>query len=99
MDVDGITPSWVRAFPMSAREAEVMRIIAEETERPFDLRNGPLLRAALLDLAPAEQVLILCLHQIITDCWSQDLLMWELTSAYSALAAGAAPALPELPIQ
>jgi syringomycin synthetase protein SyrE len=94
-----LPPVNLRALPASARDTEVIRIIREESERPFDLRNGPLLRAALLDLAPSEQVLVLCLHQIITDCWSQDVLMRELTSAYSALVKGAPLTLPELPIQ
>ncbi len=89
----------LRALPAAAREAEVARIIREESERPFDLRKGPLLRAALLELAPAEQVLVLSLHHIITDSWSQEVLMRELTSAYSALTNGAALSMPELPIQ
>jgi amino acid adenylation domain-containing protein len=89
----------LHSLPAPAREPEVMRIVAEESDRPFDLRNGPLFRAVLLDLAPSEQVLVLTLHHIITDAWSQDVLMREWTSAYSALANGATPSLPELPIQ
>jgi len=89
----------LRALPPSGREAEVARLIREESERPFHLGRGPLLRAALLELGPAEQVLILSLHHIITDTWSQEVLMRELTSAYASLIQGAAPNLPELPIQ
>jgi aspartate racemase len=87
------------SLPPSTRDAEVARIIREESERPFDLRNGPLLRAALLELGPSEQALILSLHHIVTDSWSQEVLMRELTAAYSALANGSPLALPELPIQ
>jgi len=89
----------LRSIPAAAREAEVMRVSRELSARPFDLRDGPLLRATLLDLGPAEQVLLLSLHQIVTDCASQEIFMDELTSIYSALATGASPALPELPIQ
>jgi len=89
----------LRSLPAVAREAEVMRIIQAEPERPFDLAEGPLLRAALLELGPSEQVLILSLHHIITDSWSHEVLMRELTSIYSALIKGEMPALPELPIQ
>jgi amino acid adenylation domain-containing protein len=89
----------LRALPGATRETEVVRIIREESERSFDLAHGPLLRAALIDLAPAEQVLVISLHHIITDTWSQEILLRELTLAYSALAEGRQVALPELPIQ
>jgi amino acid adenylation domain-containing protein len=89
----------LRALPAPAREAEVARVIRQEADLPFDLRNGPLFRGTLLDLAPAEQVLVLGLHHIITDSWSQEVLMQEWTSAYSSMANGTAPSLPELPIQ
>jgi amino acid adenylation domain-containing protein len=89
----------LRSLHPSAREAEVSRILREESERPFDLAAGPLIRAALLDLAPSEQFLVLGMHHIITDSWSQEVLMRELTTVYSGLAAGNPPNLPELPIQ
>ncbi|HEX4083937.1 MAG TPA: amino acid adenylation domain-containing protein [Chthoniobacteraceae bacterium] len=89
----------LRPMPAAAREAQLLRIVREESERPFDLRNGPLIRAALLEIAPAEQVLVLSWHHIITDSWSQDILMRELTSAYSAATKGGTLSLPELPIQ
>jgi len=89
----------LRHLSQPAREAEVTRIIREETDRPFDLAHGPLLRAALLDLAPEEQVLVLSLHHIITDSWSQEVLLRELTAFYSSLVEGSSLALPELPIQ
>jgi len=84
---------------ISNPKSDVLRIIREESERPFHLDRGPLLRAVLLDLPPSEQVLILSLHHIITDAWSQDILMRELTTAYDALKNGGTPQFPELPIQ
>jgi amino acid adenylation domain-containing protein len=89
----------LRSLPATSRDAEVARIFRAESERPFDLANGPLLRAALLDLAPTEQVLVLSLHHIITDSWSQEVLMRELTAAFAALATDTPLDLPELPIQ
>ena len=89
----------LHALAGATQEAEVGRIIREESERPFDLANGPLFRAALLELAPSEQVLIVSVHHIITDAWSQEVLMREVTAVYSALAKGGSPDLPELPIQ
>ena len=89
----------LRSLSPAAREAEVARIIHEESQRPFDLLNGPLIRAAILDLAATEQVLVLSLHHIVTDSWSQEVLMRELTSACSSLGSGLPLNLPELPIQ
>jgi aspartate racemase len=89
----------LRALPEAAREAAVTRIAREEAGRPFDLAAGPLIRAALIEMGPAEQVIILGLHHIITDSWSQEVLLRELTQLYSALARGNSPSLPDLPIQ
>ena len=41
-------------LPEAAREAEALRLAAEEAMRPFDLARGPLLRAALLRLDAAR---------------------------------------------
>lgn len=87
------------AHPAAERETVMRRLVREESERPFDLAAGPLLRAVLLDLGPAEQVLTITAHHLITDSWSQDVLMRELTAVYTALANGVTPALEELPIQ
>ncbi|HSF42721.1 MAG TPA: amino acid adenylation domain-containing protein [Thermoanaerobaculia bacterium] len=83
------------------REAEAGRWAAEEALRPFDLRTGPLVRAALLCLGgePQEHLLFLNLHHIIADGWSFRVLIRELASLYPAFAAGEEPHLPELPVQ
>ena len=91
IDLTGLKPE--------GREGEIARLIRAESEQPFDLGQGPLVRAALAEVGPAEQVLILGLHHILTDSWSQEILMRELTTIYAALKRGQAPALPEMPIQ
>jgi amino acid adenylation domain-containing protein len=83
------------AEPDAAAEA---RVAAEATE-PIDLARGPLLRATLLRLAPQRHLLVLVTHHVVADGWSFALLFAELAAAYQAWPAGAAPALPELPIQ
>lgn len=70
-----------------------------QAREPFDLRRGPLLRAALLRLAADEAVLLLTLHHIVADRWSIEVLGRELREAYGAYAAGHSPELPELPVQ
>ncbi|HEX6471812.1 MAG TPA: non-ribosomal peptide synthase/polyketide synthase [Streptosporangiaceae bacterium] len=86
-------------LPPERRRAELDRIGAEESGRPFDLRTGPLLRAGLVRLADDEHAFTLALHHIVTDGWSMGVLIDELGAAYRALRAGEPPALPPLPRQ
>jgi amino acid adenylation domain-containing protein len=85
-----------------AREAEALRLAAEEAMRPFDLARGPLLRAALLRLDAARHVALFTMHHMVGDGWSADLLVRELAALYPALAeapAGLPSPLPPLPVQ
>jgi amino acid adenylation domain-containing protein len=81
------------------REQAAKRLAGEEARRPFDLRRGPLLRVKLLRLAEDEHVVLLTMHHIISDGWSQGVLVKEFASLYSAYREGREPELPELPIQ
>ncbi|HSF38843.1 MAG TPA: condensation domain-containing protein, partial [Thermoanaerobaculia bacterium] len=81
------------------RKAELRRLSADESLRPFDLARGPLLRPTLLKLAPEEHVLFLDLHHSICDGWSFDVLVRELAALYRAFLAGRPSPLPDLPIQ
>ncbi|WP_338868536.1 non-ribosomal peptide synthase/polyketide synthase [Myxococcus stipitatus] len=71
----------------------------QETQRPFDLSTGPLLRTSLLRLADTEHVLLLTMHHIVSDGWSMGVLVRETAALYDAFRAGNAPKLPELPVQ
>ncbi len=83
----------------AAREAEVNRLIKEESNRPFQLAQGPLIRAGLLQLSEREHVLLFNLHHIIGDGWSMRVLTRELWAAYSARCAGTPNPLPVPEIQ
>jgi len=86
-------------LPADIGLAEAGRLAQEEAVRPFDLERGPLLRAALLRLGPAEHVLLLAMHHIVSDGWSMGVLVREIAALYGAAAAGRPSPLPELPIQ
>ncbi len=79
-------------------EAELQRLGALQVGRPFDLSRPPLLRLWLVCLR-AEDALLYVIHHIVSDGWSMGVLISEIRSAYAALASGAAPHLPELPVQ
>ncbi|HEU4768417.1 MAG TPA: amino acid adenylation domain-containing protein, partial [Pyrinomonadaceae bacterium] len=87
------------SLPQSGRELEAERLAREEAQHPFDLVRGSLIRALLLRLANNEHVLLLTMHHIVSDGWSQTVLMNELGVLYEAAVAGDRSPLPELPIQ
>lgn len=72
--------------------------VAELIRAPFDLAAQDPWRAELLRL-PDECILALVIHHIATDGWSMGVLASDLRAICEALATGAPPDLPELPIQ
>ena len=85
--------------PADRQDAEVKRLSVIETERPFDLQRGPLLRANLLCFDAATHVLLLTMHHMVFDGVSLGLFIGELASLYSALKAGKPSPLAPLPVQ
>jgi len=86
-------------LPQIDREACILLLAQEEAQKPFDLQQGPLLRASLLRLSTEEHVLLLTLHHIITDGWSQEILLRELMAGYTADLIGTVEQLPPPPVQ
>ncbi|HEX7238878.1 MAG TPA: condensation domain-containing protein, partial [Longimicrobiaceae bacterium] len=87
------------ALPEDEREDELRRRLYARSAEPFDLRAGPLFRARLLRLDPAEHVLLLGMHHAVADGWSIDVLHRELGALYGAFARGEPSPLPELPVR
>ena len=83
----------------SAREGEARQYAAEFVRRPFDLSQGPLMRAALVCLGEQEHILLLSMHHIVSDGWSMAIFFRELSLLYEAYANGQASPLAELPVQ
>ncbi|MGA2351079.1 MAG: amino acid adenylation domain-containing protein [Terracidiphilus sp.] len=73
-----------------AQEAEIRAFAVRELASHFNLATGPLLRAHLLRLSGDEHVLVLTMHHIISDAWSNAIILRELGAAYDALAEGRA---------
>ncbi len=82
-----------------ASETYLREFIASETARPFNLSTDYMLRAHLVRCEENDHVLILVMHHIATDGWSNSLLINDLVATYSAYQEGKKPNLPELPIQ
>jgi amino acid adenylation domain-containing protein len=80
----------------SERELRVRETTQRHVTEPFDLENGPLVRAELLRLAPDHHVLVFTGHHIILDGWSYWVLVKDLAALY-ALGVGASKTLPATP--
>jgi amino acid adenylation domain-containing protein len=81
------------------RAALIQRHAQQMLCRSFDLEGQPALRAELLRLDPEDHALVISLHHLVTDGWSQRLFWEELEVLYAATLTGAPAGLPELPIQ
>ncbi len=89
----------LRELPEIERETQVLQLVKNEVQQPFDLEQGSLLRSSLVQLHENEYVLLLSVHHIVFDGWSDGVLWRELTALYTAFCAGKPSPLPELPIQ
>ncbi|MDD1966839.1 non-ribosomal peptide synthase/polyketide synthase [Pseudomonas putida] len=84
---------------LSAVSEDDLKALSDEfARRPFDLVQGPLWRVALVDRAADEHVLLVCLHHIIADGWSIQVLLLDFVQAYRAALEGEDQALPQLPL-
>ncbi len=85
--------------PDGEREAESRARMRELAASGFDLAHPPLLRVALVELAPSDHHLLVVMHHIVSDGWSMGVLVREIGALYEAFTGGRPAPLPELPIQ
>ncbi|MGX1316330.1 amino acid adenylation domain-containing protein [Streptomyces calvus] len=84
---------------LRALEDEVPGIVDAAVARPFDLARELPLRATLVEITPEDHVVVLLLHHITTDEWSDRPFLRDLATAYRARLTGTAPDWPALPVQ
>ncbi|MEV4615579.1 amino acid adenylation domain-containing protein [Kitasatospora sp. NPDC049258] len=94
--VDG--PGTVELTCAEADGPELVRLVAAEIARGFDLAEGPVWRALLARRADGTAHLLVTIHHIACDGWSTVLIKRELRELCAALTAGRGSSLPELPI-
>ena len=81
------------------QQDRIRELLREQILQPFDLKKGPLLRITLIRLAANDYVLAMAMHHIVSDGWSMNVLVREITAAYQAYSSGHTPDLPPLPLQ
>ena len=89
----------LRFLPESQRQPEMLRKAIEEARKPFDLAHGPLLRVTLIQVEEEKFFLVLCLHHLVFDEWSQEVLFREWSQFHQAYLTGMPASLPDMPIQ
>ena len=88
------------------RASVVEQALRRLEEVSFDLREGPLLRVALLDgsgdkgqsVDEGESFLLVAMHHIVSDGWSLSVLLEEFTALYGFYS-GAGPQPADPPVQ
>ncbi|MDY7092838.1 MAG: amino acid adenylation domain-containing protein [Acidobacteriota bacterium] len=78
---------------------DLTALARREAKLPFDLEQGPPLRAVLLRLGDEHHHLLLDVHHAVSDGWSTGVMIRELAALYRAFDAGQQDPLPPLAIQ
>ncbi|WP_439896706.1 amino acid adenylation domain-containing protein, partial [Burkholderia ubonensis] len=102
-----VLPAVEAAFPVEVvdlqdaedRDAQAASIEARERLAPMDLAAGPLFRVKLLRLSEVRHVCICTMHHIVTDGWSTEVLLDDLSQIYNAFVERRDNPLPALAIQ
>jgi amino acid adenylation domain-containing protein len=85
-------------LPEEKRQPEALRLVDQDVATPFDLEQGPLVRASLLRLDEGDRICLLTVHHLVVDWLSFQIVWGELAAFCDALAVGRLPALPEPPV-
>jgi amino acid adenylation domain-containing protein len=84
---------------VQATESDLGPLVRATVTRPFDLTAELPIRVTVAELAPDEHVVVLLLHHITTDEWSDRPFLRDLADAYRARRDGQAPDWEPLPVQ
>ncbi|MFQ5555804.1 MAG: condensation domain-containing protein, partial [Acidimicrobiia bacterium] len=87
-------------LPESEQEREARAAATRLVVEPFALDAEPAFRPHLIRLAADHHLLVVALHHIVFDGWSERVFHHEVAKLYEACVAGAPDdCLPELPVQ
>ena len=73
------------------QESRLTHFLEAESSTLFDLKRGPLFRAALVKLDEKHHILTLVAHHIIIDGWSMGVLVNDIASTYTTRSQGQEP--------
>ena len=89
----------LRSLPVDECEGEAHRLAAEAAARGFKLDQDRLFRVRLFQIDDDDHVLLLVMHDIVSDGGSLSVLLQEVTTLYEAFSNSRSSPLPPLPLQ
>ncbi|KAG0204465.1 hypothetical protein BGX31_003166, partial [Mortierella sp. GBA43] len=95
----GIPITWKDLRGVPDAEVRLQQMSAEEASAPFDLTQGPLIRATMIQLDKDEHIFLLTQHHIVSDGWSMGVMCNELSVVYGAYIRGDRDPIVPLDIQ
>ena len=76
------------------REARLTAALEAEVRAPLDLARAPILRVRVFRLGEEDHTVCLVMHHLLSDGWSNGVLLRELGALYAAAEAGIPAGLP-----
>ncbi len=86
-------------LPRDERPKETRQLVRSIVREPFDLTAGALFRVHLLKIASDDHIVVVVMHQIISDGWSTGILTREIGELYAAAVQHRSAMLQALPVQ
>ncbi|MGA2672928.1 MAG: condensation domain-containing protein [Terracidiphilus sp.] len=86
-------------LPKDARQQQADAIIRQQARIKIDLEKGPLFLGRIIRMGVDENILLLTIHHIVCDGWSNGVVLRDFAAIYDGLVRHVPPGLPELPIQ
>ncbi len=83
----------------SSQDEQIERALGMAAQHVFDLSHPPLIAATLIHISDHAQILILLLHHIVSDAWSNPIFVRELGLGYRAALGQSTASLDKLPVQ
>ncbi|MFM6112895.1 MAG: amino acid adenylation domain-containing protein, partial [Sphaerospermopsis kisseleviana] len=81
------------------QEIAVEQLTQQQMMTGFELETEALIRVQLILVNETEQILLVCMHHIVSDGWSMGVFFQELTQLYNAYCQNQPSPLSTLPIQ
>ena len=76
---------WAFLEKVSGRRRQIDIMIREFNMRPFNLEEPPLFRLLLIKVEAGLSILACCMHHIVSDGWSMEILERDFQTVYKAL--------------
>lgn len=95
----GFTLSCIDMQNDERRNDVIQEMAINEAMLPFNLSQGPLLRAKLIRVEQSKYIFLYSLHHIVSDGWSMDVILREFFLLYDAFSKGKPHMLTPLRIQ